>query len=408
MLEDKKINKKTGCSPKSDANSGWRNKMARINDFRVKDIMSKEVITADPNDTVSDAIGLMKKHNISELPITENSEIIGLISDEKFIERRHLPFSTKLKHVMSKPPKINENDSIVELCEMLLSSGYRGLPVSSGNSDLVGFVSRTDIVTIIPDVDELGDIDVQEVMTPSPTTVSEREAIAKAKSLMKNLDERVLPVVDKHGHLSGMIGIKDIVNGGSWPIEREEKGERRGERDSPYDNIEIQSLMNKPPVKILPSETIKKAANKMNEYNISTLVAADNGDIKGIITQYDLVEIITTFREAEQVYVQITGLEASPGMYDQMYDLIQKYLKKINNVLKPLVLNIHVVTHKKEGNETKYSIRLRLNTDYGMFYANKYDWNIMKALDDSLESVKRKVFQEKEKWVDNKKHPKYI
>lgn len=381
--------------------------MARIDDFRVKDIMSKEVITAEPKDTVSDAIGLMKKNNISEIPITEDGEIVGLISDEKFIERRHLPFSTKLEHVKSKPPKINENDSIVELCEMLLSSGYRGLPVRA-DSDLAGFVSRTDIVKVIPDIDDLSDIDVNEVMTPSPTTVNEREGIAKAKSLMKKLDERVLPVVDKHGHLSGMIGVKDIVNEGSWPIEREDKGERRGERDSPYNDMEVQSLMNKPPIKITPNDTVKKAAKKMKEYNISTLVAAENGNVKGIITQYDLVELITTFREAEQVYVQITGLEASPDMYDQMYDLVQKYLKKINNVLKPLVLNIHVVTHKKKGNETKYSIRLRLNTDYGMFYANKYDWNIMKALDDSLDSVRKKVFQKKEKWVANKKHPKYM
>ncbi|MFW6196214.1 MAG: CBS domain-containing protein [Thermoplasmatota archaeon] len=382
--------------------------MARIDDFRVKDIMSKEVFTAEAKETVSDAIGLMKKHNISEIPIVEEGEIIGLISDDKFIERRHLPFSTKLRHVLSNPPNIQEDDTIVELCEMLLSSGYRGLPVSSNDGDLVGFVSRTDIVSIIPEIDELSDIDVNEVMTPSPTTVSEREAIGKAKSLMKKLDERVLPVVDKHGHLSGMVGVKDIVNGGTWPIEREEKGERRGERDSPYDNMEIQSLMNTPPVKIYPKDSVKKAAGKMNDYNISTLVAAENSKIKGIITQYDLVELITTFRESEQVYVQITGLEASPEMYDQMYNLVQKYLSKINKVLKPLVLNIHVVTHKKEGNETKYSIRLRLNTDYGMFYANKYDWNIMKALDDSLESVRKKVFQKKDKWVTNKKHPKYI
>lgn len=382
--------------------------MARIDDFRVKDIMSKEVITTEPKDTVSDAIGLMKKHNISEIPITEDGEIIGMISDEKFIERRHLPFSTKLEHVMSKPPKINDSDSIVELCEMLLSSGYRGLPVRADKGKLVGFVSRTDIVSVIPDIDDLVDIDVNDVMTPSPTSVNEREGIGKAKSMMKKLDERVLPVVDKHGHLSGMIGVKDIVNGGSGPFEREEKGERRGERDSPYNYMEVQSLMNKPPVKITPNDTIKKAAEKMNDYNISTLVAAENGNVKGIITQYDLVEMITTFREAEQVYVQITGLEASPEMYDQMYNLVQKYLKKINKVLKPLVLNIHVVTHKKEGNETKYSIRLRLNTDYGMFYANKYDWNIMKVLDESLESVRKRVFQKKEKWVANKKHPKYI
>jgi len=165
--------------------------------------------------------------------------------------------------------------------------------------------------------------------------------------------------------------------------------------------------MSEPPITIDPDSNIHEAAHKMLNHNISTLVATKDNEIKGILTQYDLIEMLTSFREEDQVYVQISGLEERPEVYDQMYNLIQSYLKKINRVLKPLVLNVHVVTHQKEGNQRKYSVRLRLSTEYGMLYAKEFDWNLMKALDIALDSLKKRVFQEKEKRVKRRKHPKY-
>ncbi len=381
--------------------------MAKIDDVTAKEIMRDKSVSAHPEDTVSDAIGLMKKHEISEVPIVEEGDVIGIISDGTFIDKRNLPFSTKLEHVMSKPPHVREQDSIVDVSEMLLSSNYRGIPVTSGNSSYTGFISRKDITKIVPEIDELKNTKVSEFMTPSPSTIKEHESVGKAKAMMKKLDVRVLPVVDKHERLTGMVGISDILEE-ARPVKREEKGDRTGERDSPYTGLEVRSVMVNPPITASPTDSIPEAAKKMSENGISTLVAVDDDDIKGILTEFDLIEMITSFREADQVYVQITGLEEDAEMYDQMYDLVQKYLRKINKVMKPLVLNIHVVSHQKEGNQAKYSIRLRLSTDYGMFYSKEFDWNIMKALDEGLDNLEREVFEQKEKWVDNKKHPKYI
>ncbi len=381
--------------------------MAKIDDVTAKEIMRDKSVSAHPEDTVSDAIGLMKKHEISEVPIVEEGDVTGIISDGTFIDKRNLPFSTKLEHVMSKPPHVREQDSIVDVSEMLLSSNYRGIPVTSGNSSYTGFISRKDITKIVPEIDELKNTKVSEFMTPSPSTIKEHESVGKAKAMMKKLDVRVLPVVDKHERLTGMVGISDILEE-ARPVKREEKGDRTGERDSPYTGLEVRSVMVNPPITASPTDSIPEAAKKMSENGISTLVAVDDDDIKGILTEFDLIEMITSFREADQVYVQITGLEEDAEMYDQMYDLVQKYLRKINKVMKPLVLNIHVVSHQKEGNQAKYSIRLRLSTDYGMFYSKEFDWNIMKALDEGLDNLEREVFEQKEKWVDNKKHPKYI
>ncbi|MFW5945697.1 MAG: CBS domain-containing protein [Candidatus Natronoplasma sp.] len=381
--------------------------MAKVEDFKAKDIMSEKLPYADPNDAVSDAIGLMRKHDMEEIPVVQDGQVMGVLSDTMFIERRNLSFSTKLKHLIHKGPSVDENDSLVEVSEMLLSSDYRGVPVTSKSDDYIGFLTRKDITEVIPRLEELKKTTVKEFMTPSPATISENENIGKARAMMKRYDVRVIPVVDKHGTLRGMVGIQDILEGTARPVTRQEKGVRSGERDSPYRDMEIQSIMSEPPITTDPNSRIHEAAEKMTDHDISTLVATKDNEIKGILTQYDLIEMLTSFREGEQVYVQIAGLEEGPEVYDQMYEVIQRYLKKINQVLKPLVLNVHVVSHQKEGNQRKYSVRLRLSTEYGMLYSKEFDWNMMSALDDALDSLKKRIFEEKEKRVKRRKHPKY-
>ncbi len=384
--------------------------MAGIDDIKARDVMTKELITARFDQTVSDAIGIMKKHNISEVLIAEDKAgVVGIVTDDTFIRRRHLPLSTKLEHVMSKPPAVKEDDSVVDVCEMLLSSALRGIPVKNNRGDYVGFIARTDITRAIPDIEDLDKIYVKDVMTPNPTTIQERDTVSKAKNIMRSLDERVVPVMDDYGKLSGMIGLVDIINETFKPMEREARGERSGEKESPGRDMEVKSIMIDNPITTSPNEGIIEAAKKMSNNDISTLVAIDEGDVKGIITQVDMIETIASFRESDHVYVQISGLEEEPETFDVMYDIMQKYLKKFANVVKPLVLNVHVVSHQKEGEETKYSVRLRLQTDHGMFYTKEFDWNIMKALDAGLESMRRQVFKEKEMRVDYKrKHPKYV
>lgn len=383
--------------------------MVGIDEIQAKDIMTKNLFSLDKDKTVSDAVSMMKKHDVSEIVVTDGKDdFTGIVTEDMFVQRRHLPLSTKLENAMNPATSVNENDSIIDVCERLLSSGYRGIPVKSNNKRCVGFISRTDIVKKIPEIEDIKNSLVQDVMTPAPTTLREHETVDHARNIMKDMDEKVLPVVDKYGALSGMVGIKDIIENAAKPARREERGERRGEKLSPYENLEVWSIMSSPAITTSPKDKIFSAAKKMTEHEISTLAAVVDGDIKGVLTQIDLIEMIASFREGEQTYVQITGLDDGPETFDAIYDIIQKYLQKFNQVVKPLVMNIHVVTHKSEGEETKYSIRLRLQTDHGMFYTKQYDWNIMRALDEGLENMRRKIFQEKEKQVDKyRKHPKY-
>ncbi len=383
--------------------------MAKVDYYKVGDLMGEKLPFLEPSDTVSHAIGVMNKHNLKEIPVVRDEEVVGVLSDDLFIERRNLSFSTKIKNIIHKGPKVNEDDSIVDVSEVLLSSDYRGVPVTSKSGVYVGFLTRKNLTEVIPNLDELKKTTVQEFMTPSPVTIEASEDISKAKSMMDRYDVRVLPVVDDQGVLSGMVGIQDFMEEGFQPMntrmKRQEKGDRTGERES--QKIEVQNIMSKPPITINPDSILPEAARKMIEHDISTLIVTKNGEIEGVLSQNDLIQVLASFKERDQVYVQINGLEEGPDVYNQVYDLIQRFLEKINQVVKPLILYVHVVSHRKSGNQKEYSVRLRLSTDLGMLYAKETDWNLMRAIDDGLDSLKKRTFQDKEKRREKHRHPKY-
>ncbi len=51
-----------------------------IGELPIREIMSKKVITADPNESIEEVASKMKKNNINRLPVVENHELVGIIT----------------------------------------------------------------------------------------------------------------------------------------------------------------------------------------------------------------------------------------------------------------------------------------------------------------------------------------
>jgi CBS domain-containing protein/ribosome-associated translation inhibitor RaiA len=252
-------------------------------------------------------------------------------------------------------------------------------------------------------MEDLKGMAVGEIMTPDPSTIKEHETMEQARVMMWRMDVRVLPVVDQVGRLSGMIGIKDIVKLSLNPPATETRGEFIGEKDADVEDLEVRSLMVEPPITTSPDEDLQEAARKISENDISALVVLEDGEIKGILTQIDLIELIASLREVDQAYVQITGLEEGLDVIWAMHGSIQKYLQLFGQIIRPRVMNVHVVPYHRGGRETKYSLKLRLQTDKGMFFAKNHGWNLVQVLDEALETLRREVVHEKEKRLERVK-----
>ena len=53
---------------------------ARLVERRVRDLMAREVVTCDPETSLSEAEKLMDKHRIRHLPVVDGGKIVGMLS----------------------------------------------------------------------------------------------------------------------------------------------------------------------------------------------------------------------------------------------------------------------------------------------------------------------------------------
>ncbi len=53
---------------------------------KVSEVMTKQLITVKPDTSLHDIVDIMLNNNISHLPVVDNDELIGIISDRDLVE----------------------------------------------------------------------------------------------------------------------------------------------------------------------------------------------------------------------------------------------------------------------------------------------------------------------------------
>src|SRR2546425_8608990 len=319
---------------------------SKLQDLRVRDVMSSNPVTVTLEETLGDVLGKLKKHEIHEVPVLRGKVVAGLVTMTGIMRRRTLPPETGVATLVQPAPEVAPEDDLPTVAEKMLQGGFRALPVVE-RKRLVGIVSRTDLARAIAEGDEFKDIAVNTVMTPSPQAASEDDSVEQAVRTMQSLGERSLPVVDRARRLVGIIGHRDIADLFARPKTRQQQGDTAGEKTRL--DIPVKSVMRTPVVTVGPEASVQHAAELMLKYDISSVIVADREEPTGVVTKLDLVELVAGLKEREELLVQISGLDEQPDVYESLYDVIRKAMKKLANIITPRSLTVHVQTYKAEG-----------------------------------------------------------
>jgi predicted transcriptional regulator len=110
-----------------------------------KELMHKKIIFSDPEESVSEVIKKMKKHGISQVPIGNKNQIVGIISDNTILNNFDENLAKKqVKQIMSEVPPIVSLDTprkiIIELLRVfpLVLVGKQG--------EIKGIISKSDLL----------------------------------------------------------------------------------------------------------------------------------------------------------------------------------------------------------------------------------------------------------------------
>lgn len=113
----------------------------------LKDIMSREIACVNSNDSIEKAAQLMKQYNVGSIPICNQNEVIGIVTDRDIALRSvaNGQYQQSVGDIMTKNPVTGTPDMDVhEAAKIMGEKQIRRLPVVE-NKSLVGIVSLGDI-----------------------------------------------------------------------------------------------------------------------------------------------------------------------------------------------------------------------------------------------------------------------
>jgi CBS domain-containing protein len=103
-----------------------------------------------PNSMVFDAIQLMADKNVGALPVVDNGQLVGMISERDYTRKITLKGKsskdTPVREIMTQEPiTVNVADTVSECMRVMTDSRIRHLPVMDGEK-MIGLVSIGDLV----------------------------------------------------------------------------------------------------------------------------------------------------------------------------------------------------------------------------------------------------------------------
>lgn len=135
----------------------------------VKDFMSKNVVTIEPDKSVSDAFAVMKENRIRRLPVVKDGELVGIVAYSDLLraspseatslsiwEINYVLSKLKIRDLMKQNVITVQPDDPVEKAALLMQKNDIGaLPVVE-KGKIVGIITESDIFDAFIDVMGMG------------------------------------------------------------------------------------------------------------------------------------------------------------------------------------------------------------------------------------------------------------
>lgn len=114
-------------------------------------IMTKEVITVSPENTLAEARDLMLGKHIHHMPVLENNKLVGMLTSWDFFKLGKAASELgdiKIREVMTTKIATLETDQhIGAVAELLMEHLFHAVPIVNDDRELLGIVTSTDLIT---------------------------------------------------------------------------------------------------------------------------------------------------------------------------------------------------------------------------------------------------------------------
>ena len=359
---------------------------SQIESKKIEDIMDADFPTVKSGDKVMDALKLMRETGYQDIPVLEDGEYIGTISYGVILRKKNVGLDSKVENFVKTPPVITKESSITDVADLMIVNNTRQVPVVSPNKKkVVGVVGRNQLIDVVAGIKAFNEIKVWEIMTTPVESVDDTAMLSDALDIMRDLDIRTVPVVNSAGEPVGIVGMKEVIDN-NWKDDSRTIGDISGKNKKA--SVTVESVCKSAVSTVDWDDSIGSAVKVMSDNKFSTLPVTENGELVGILTQFDIVELISICKERDYMFVQISGLDdADKPLAAALYDEIGNEIEKIKKMGIPEALYINVAKYNEKGDRNKYSVSGKLIFNGRTISVKQVDWDLIKTVSDLMKKI---------------------
>ncbi len=188
-------------------------------------IMKKDPATISVDRKLTDLLELMVLSGYGVIPIVDDeNRVVGIVTERDIVNylSSRISLGVKIKDLMTKNViTIREDKSIKDVLQLMVSAGIRRLPIVDERDVVTGIVTAKDVVNVVGshkifsmaktgNIEEFLNAKISEISTSRVVTVSPNDDLSTAIGLMSTYNVSGL-LVTENGTLVGIITERDVI-----------------------------------------------------------------------------------------------------------------------------------------------------------------------------------------------------
>lgn len=255
------------------------------------------VITLGPENSISDALFLMKKNDIKRLVIVNGVIPVGIVTERdmgRFLQNdktSRMLDQIHLNEIMSRNlfTISKDQDEFLVQCAIRMDTFQIGSIVIVDDEKIVGIVTKSDITKNFSN-SFAGAYKVRDYMNTKMITCRKSDSLLFALTMLNRNKIARLVVTDNDGRPVGIISYDTFLrNSGYFKLGKQNTRDYLLPKASAKELL-VSDLIGNELLTIESSDDLAKAARLMVEYKISGIPVVDeNGNLEGVMSATDIV-----------------------------------------------------------------------------------------------------------------------
>ena len=288
-------------------------------------LLSRYTSVIESSDAIRTALRIMAHRGFRHLPVVSEGKLVGIVSAGDLIDilasygERGTILGSSLNVRVStltndNPVTVSPDHTILDAIRVVAQKNIGSLLIVEGEDaldtrenlnlsansmmhekklygKLLGIVTLRDIVSVLAAYSPFG-VRIEDCMTPSVSTINEKDSILSAIGLMSKERVRRLPVVTPRNNGEGDISVHGMITN-KMILRYMESILSYGMLDiGNAINQPVKTVMQSPMPLIDPKEDCGNAAYLMRELGTGGFAVVDSRGLVGVITERDLIRRI--------------------------------------------------------------------------------------------------------------------